>query len=64
VGLCSPGRNFIDPLDGDLDIDSQREEINLNYVTVTRAKLAIALHNTVIGMMREHASKANSAASG
>lgn len=54
--------DFIDPLDGDLDIDSQCEEINLNYVAVIRAKLALALRNTVIGMMREHASKVNSAA--
>ncbi|RIJ06635.1 hypothetical protein DXT77_28835 [Pseudomonas sp. 91RF] len=49
---------------GDLDIVSQREEINLNYVAVTKTKLAIALHNTVIGMMRNHVSKTNSPASG
>ena len=41
--------------------ESQREEINLNYVAVTRTKLPIARHNTVIGMMRDPVSKANSA---
>jgi hypothetical protein len=46
MGLRSSRRDLVDPLDGDLDIDSQREEINFKHVAVTRTKLAIALHNT------------------
>ena len=46
MGLRSSRRDLVDPLDGDLDIDSQREEFNLKHEAVTRTKLAIALHNT------------------
>ena len=51
--------DFIDPLDREVDADTKNEEINLIYVAVTRAKLAIALNTTVISMLREHTSQAS-----
>jgi hypothetical protein len=48
------GDDFPDPLDRDMDIDDKAQEINLLYVSVTRAKLAIAINSIVIGMLREH----------
>lgn len=51
--------DFIDPLDREVDADTKNEEINLIYVAVTRAKLAIALNTIVISMLREHTSQAS-----
>lgn len=46
--------DFIDPLDRDITLDTRSDEINLLYVSATRAKKVLAINSIIIGMMREH----------
>lgn len=48
------GEDFIDPLDRELDMDLRSDEINILYVTLTRAKLVVAINAIVVAMLREH----------
>lgn len=52
--------DFSDPLDRDMNLSTRSDEINLLYVSATRAIKVLAINAVIIGMMREYTIRTNS----